>query len=178
MKIECKSFSLKIISENEHKAYFTLIDTNRNRLIRYFPNTVRSVQTSKQARNHLIKIHKKHQEKGIYPFGIYQNDTLIGWISIKNIDWRIPKSELGYYIDKSYEGKGIITNAVNEIVTYSFENLGIEKIFLKIGTDNIGSQKVATKNGFLKEGVLRKEFRIENGDIIDLAYYGKLRSET
>ncbi len=177
IKIECKHFDLRIISQDEYKAYFTLVDTNRDRLTRYFPNTVKSVKSPEQAKNHLIKIHKKNQEKGIYPFGIYKNDTLIGWISIKNIDWGIPKCELGYYIDKSYEGKSIISNAVQEIVGYSFENLGIEKIFLRIGANNIGSQKVATRNGFLKEGILRKEFRIENGEVIDLVYYGKLRTE-
>lgn len=175
MKIKCNACELKIISKEEYNEYFALISNNRNRLKNYFPKTIHSVQNLEQAQKHLIKVIQKFENKEIYPFGVYKKETLIGWISIKNIDWRIPKGELGYYIDEINQGKGIIGSAVKEIIKFAFENLKMEKIYIKTGIDNIGSKKIAIKNGFQQEGILRSEFRLNNGELIDIIYFGKLR---
>ena len=166
----------KIIEPNEYLSYFQLLENNRTRLERYFPKTMLAVQNEKQALSHLEQLRIRHTQKEIYPFGIYVNEKLIGWISAKNFDWRIPKCELGYYVDQAFAGKGITTKAVAEICKFCFEELSVEKIFLRTGVDNIASQKVALKNGFVKEGLLRNEFRIETGALIDTVYYGKIRT--
>jgi ribosomal-protein-serine acetyltransferase len=48
---------------------------------------------------------------------------LIGIIFIKNINWRIPEYELGYFIDKAYEGQGIMTKIIDKAFKYCFEKL-------------------------------------------------------
>ena len=177
MKIKLENFELKIITASEYEAYFVLIDNNRKRLKTYFPKTVGAVKDLEQAKAYLKKICQKNIDKEIYPFGVYRNNNLVGWISIKNMDWRIPKGELGYYIDESNQGQGIISEGVQAIVKYAFEDLKVEKLFIRTGLDNVGSQKIALKNGFKKEGVLRSEFRIDNGELVDTNYFGLLRRE-
>ena len=167
---------IKIIEPVEFQSYFQLLENNRTRLERFFPKTIMAVQNEKQALAHLEKLKLKHAQKEIYPFGIYVDGKLMGWISAKNFDWRIPKCELGYYVDQAFAGKGITTKAVAEICKFCFEELAVEKIFLRTGVDNIASQKVALKNGFVKEGLLRNEFRIETGALVDTVYFGKIRT--
>lgn len=178
MEIKCENFSLKIISEKEYEAYYALINNNRERLKPFFPGTLKAVQSLDHAKVHLTNLHQKLKNKIFYPFGIYESEKLIGWISIKNIDWRILKGELGYYIDESSEGKGIISQSVNEVVKFAFDELEMEKIFIRTGPNNLGSQRVAIKNGFIKEGVLRNEFRKESGELIDTIYFGKLKNRS
>lgn len=175
MKISCGDFDVKIISQEEYEAYYLLLEKNRSHLKSYFPKTTQSVQSIEDAQIQLSKICKKYLHKELYPFGVYKDYQLIGWISLKNIDWRIPKAELGYYLDKSFEGQGIISKGVKKVVHFAFNDLEMEKLFIRTGPENIGSQKIALKNGFVEEGILRSEFRLEDGKLIDTIYYGRVR---
>jgi len=100
---------------------------------------------------------------------------LAGAIFLKNFDFTIPKCELGYFIDKEYEGKGVTSKATTKIVRYCFDNLKLNKIFLRAAATNFPSKKVAEKNGFITEGILRKDFKTEAGELIDVVYYGLLK---
>jgi RimJ/RimL family protein N-acetyltransferase len=108
-------------------------------------------------------------------YGIYlkEENNLIGHIFAKSIEWKIPKCEIGYYIDKNYEGKGYITEAVNTLVEYCFTHLKMQKIFIRIIPGNAGSRRVAEKAGFTLEGLLRKEFRTHDNELVDVEYFGK-----
>ena len=51
----------------------------------------------------------------------------------------------------------------------------MNKLFIKLSPNNKASQRLAIRSGFQLEGLLRKEFRIETGEIEDIEYYGKLK---
>ena len=58
---------------------------------------------------------------------------------------------LGYLLKKKSWGKGYATKVVNAFISYCKENLkdsDIQSIIAGCAVDNIGSQKVLTKNGF------------------------------
>ena len=169
--------TFRLITVQEYQTFFNLIEKNRSRLLRYFPTTLQSIQSVSDARQHLEESIADYERREYFPFGIYDDEQLIGMIVIKNIDWRVPKAELGYYIDKDSEGKGVMTEVIRQIIPHAFVKLKINKLFLRTDPENIGSQKIALKNGFVKEGVLRKEFRVETGELIDLCYYGLVNEE-
>jgi ribosomal-protein-serine acetyltransferase len=101
----------------------------------------------------------------------------IGMLFIKSLDWRIPKAELAYYIDKEYEGKGIISKALNNVIEFAFSVLKLNKLYLRVAPDNKGSRKVAEKNSFKIEGTLRNDFKTYEGALIDLLYYGLINNK-
>ena len=169
------TYQLKLIEERDYIQFFELIDHNRDRLKRYFPNTVRAISTIADAKSHLKDSAAKRLKKENYLFGLYDSEKLIGYINVKNIVWNIPKCELGYFIDKYYQGKGLMTKYIGEVLRFCFEELKVVKVYLRIAKENVGSIRIAKKNGFEKEGVLRKEFRIETGELIDVEYYGKIK---
>jgi ribosomal-protein-serine acetyltransferase len=102
---------------------------------------------------------------------------LIGYLGIKKIDYTISKCELFYFIDKNFEGKGIISRAVSDIVSICFKELKMNKIFICTSKINFGSQQIALKNGFVQEGTLREEFKNGEGVLEDINYYGLLKSD-
>lgn len=76
--------------------------------------------------------------------------------------WRPKELELSYGIDKSMRGKGLGTKMLGSIVTdiyenHAFDNLefpenkksSISNITLEIDQNNIASQRIAEKNGFV-----------------------------
>lgn len=76
----------------------------------------------------------------------------IGGVSIY-IEEDDPKvGELGWLIKKEFQGKGYITEAAKALMEYSFENLGLEKIYARCDSRNIASEKVMKKlEMFLEE---------------------------
>ncbi len=169
------SIDVRVIEEKDALAYYQLIATNRDRLLRYFPKTTQAAQTEQDALALLQAKRQQWKDKTLYPFGIFAGNDLIGWISAKNIDWQVPKCELGYYLDESAAGLGIATRAVGWLLVFCFEELQMNKVFLRIGRDNPASIRVAEKNGFVHEGTLRREYVTGYGELIDIEYYGLIK---
>jgi ribosomal-protein-serine acetyltransferase len=104
-----------------------------------------------------------------------EEEQLVGAVFLKSFDWSVPKCELAYFIDREYEGMGVISGSLKQMINYCFNTLKINKLFLRTAIDNAASKRVAEKNGFIPEGILRKDFMTEKGKLIDVVYYGLVR---
>jgi len=163
---------LRILNIEDVDQFFQLIEKNKSQLALYFPGTVKENKTLKKSKNYVQTMLRAHGEREYFPLGIFQNDQLIGLIQAKNFDWKVPKCELGYFLDNDYNGQGIITKMVGKTVQFCFENLELKKVFLRIDPENIGSNQIALKNGFELEGVLKCGFRRGDDVLVDVNYYG------
>jgi len=79
-------------------------------------------------------------------------------------------AELGYWLAEPFWGKGIITEAVKQIVDFGFKNLDIDRIFARPFGTNTVSQKVLGKAGFTLEAKLEKTL-FKNGEHLDELIY-------
>ena len=99
-------------------------------------NTIKQVKLFfKDSKNHLL-------------FGIFTyNNKLIGYAEIFDI---IKKSgEFGIIIgEKDYWGKGIGTEVTKLMIDYSFNKLGLKRIYLTTSEYNKNAIKLCRKNGF------------------------------
>lgn len=172
------SYQISPIEEKDAADFFRLIDENRSRLRRFFPLTSKVCKDFFSTQKYLAAKILEREAKKFYFFKITEKGTsgILGCLILKSIDWRIPKGELAYFIDKNQEGKGIISGAIAKLSRYCFEEMDFKKLFLRIAEANIGSRRIAEKNGFVLEGKLRYDFRIETGKLIDVLYYGKVRN--
>lgn len=85
-------------------------------------------------------------------------------------------AELGYYIAEEYWGKGIATEAVQQICKHVFENSDIVRIYAEPFAYNKASCRVLEKAGFQFEGTLRNN-AVKNGKVIDMKMYSRLKTE-
>ncbi len=79
------------------------------------------------------------------------NQTIIaGTVTVGSIARFIMEgdAEITYWIDKNFWGKGIATNALKDFLTLETAR----PIFGRVAYDNLGSQKVLEKCGFVKIG--------------------------
>lgn len=67
---------------------------------------------------------------------------------------------IGYSLDKEYNGKGYMTEAVKQVVRYAFEELKFHRITGEASPDNPGSIRVLENAGFHKEGIARLNVKI------------------
>ena len=70
---------------------------------------------------------------------------LAGTIGIKDIDYVNKKADIGYWIGKQYQGKGIATECVKLVVNYAFDELKLEEILAYVFPDNNSSIRVLEK---------------------------------
>jgi ribosomal-protein-serine acetyltransferase len=170
------NYSIRPLTTGDIEPYFEMVDKNRKRLESFFTGTVSKTKTFEDTRNFLVEIEQKVQERSYFPFLLIDDLTnrIIGFFDLKNIDWNIPKSEVGCYIDSEYEGKGITAKAFEVFCEYCFKEYNFKKLFLRTHESNIAAQRVAEKCGFEVEGRIRRDYKTTSGELVDLMYYGRL----
>jgi RimJ/RimL family protein N-acetyltransferase len=178
MEMTFDHYLLRPLRSDDALQLLRLVAANRERISNYLPKTAKSIYDKSSAKNYIREKLKNERDKREFCFLVVDTVTQepCGAVFLKNFEWTIPKCELGYFIDKEYEGKGVISGAIKEITRFCFEELKLNKLFLRSATDNPGSRRIAEKNGFIQEGVLRKDFMTEKGELIDVVYYGLVKS--
>jgi ribosomal-protein-alanine N-acetyltransferase len=98
----------------------------------------------------------------------------IGNIGLFRIQPENYRCEIGYMILPEFHGNGIIPEAIKAVLEYSFDVLQFHSIEAVIDPDNIASEKVLQKNGFVKEAhILENEYY--DGRFWDTVIYSLLK---
>lgn len=85
--------------------------------------------------------------------------------------------EIGFHIfGRKNRRKGYATEALELFHSYVFESKEINRIELRIATENLASEVIAKKVGFKLEGTSR-EAAFSKGRLHDMHLYAKLRKE-
>jgi ribosomal-protein-alanine N-acetyltransferase len=105
-----------------------------------------------------------------------QEGFLIGGISLNNIDRQSEHAEIGYWIGKSYWGRGYATEAAQAVLRYGFDTLGLNRIHARHFARNPASGRILRKIGMKHEGYRRQHFK-KWGKFEDWELYGILRRE-
>ena len=85
-------------------------------------------------------------------------------------------AELSYWVFPPYRRRGYATRSVELACQYAFDNLGIVRMELFIEPTNAASLCVATKAGFLQEGLVRRHDRCHGGRR-DMVLFSRLRTD-
>ncbi|GLJ55489.1 hypothetical protein SUGI_1191590 [Cryptomeria japonica] len=81
------------------------------------------------------------------------------------------RAEVGYMVARKWWGKGVASQAVNLCLSTAFTDLpDLERIEALVEPENVGSQKVLEKAGFVKEALFRK-YCIAKGKTRDFYSY-------
>lgn len=101
----------------------------------------------------------------------------IGWVDLKNIDKMNKHEELGIAIgDKKYWGKGFGLAAMKEMLLWGFNELGLNKVWLRVEVDNEKAIKSYIRMGYVEEGILRQD-RLRKGEFVDRLRMSILKQE-
>ncbi|MCS6808251.1 MAG: GNAT family protein [Bacteroidota bacterium] len=137
----------------------------------YFPNTVQ--KQLEFYRENIARSSTKIQ-LGIVPNG---TATIVGVVSLSNIDFMNRKAEFGIMIgDASARGKGYGTEACFLMVKHGFERLSLNRIYLGVHAQHTAAIRSYEKVGFVREGILREDV-LMNGRYIDTVIMSMLASD-
>ena len=99
----------------------------------------------------------------------------VGSTYLRDIDMKNKKAEFGIFIgENSARNKGIGTDTTSLMVQYGFETLNLNKIFLRVFSNNLGALRAYEKAGFIYEGTAKQDIRLPNGEYQDIIFMSKL----
>ena len=102
------------------------------------------------------------------------SSKMIGLIGHYRLQPENHRCEIGYMILPEYNGKGITTEATKVVLEYGFDDLQMHSIEAVIDPENIASERVLQKNGFVKEAhILENE--LYDGKFWDTVIYSLLK---
>jgi len=107
---------------------------------------------------------------------VERDGRLVGCVDLKHTDWAARATETGYWVAPWARRKGVGSMATRALADWALTAGGLERVELLAATGNVGSQRVAERAGFVREGVARNAGYVHGGRV-DLVVYSKIPSD-
>ena len=121
---------------------------------------------------------QRYENTGLSEWGLVykENKKCIGTCGY--MWWRPShaRAELGFALSQKYWNRGLITEALREVIKFGFEKMELNRIEARCFLTNSASEKVMQKVGMKFEGIQR-EGLFAKGKYQDLKVYSILRRE-
>jgi RimJ/RimL family protein N-acetyltransferase len=98
------------------------------------------------------------------------NTKLLGTICIWNISKEHHRGEIGYVLHPDSQGKGLMQEAVTEVINFGFKTLKLHSIEADVNPDNIPSIKLLERNKFSREAHYKENIFFD-GKFFDTVVY-------
>jgi ribosomal-protein-serine acetyltransferase len=152
-------------------AIWGAIEQERDRIGPWMP-WVESTVRRDDERAWLERIVADRSTEGL---GIWVEGEFAGGIGLAAEPFGIA-AEIGYWIRERFEGRGFVTRACEALIGYAFDTLGVHRVAIRAGVENVRSRAIPERLGFTFEGIHREEGRGSRG-FYDLNMYGLLDRE-
>ncbi|MDN4074872.1 GNAT family N-acetyltransferase [Fictibacillus terranigra] len=170
-----EEISLKLIEKRDAQLLFQLTEYSRDHL-RNWLGWVDYSRTLKDTKNFIKLALQKYADHTDLVTLIWYRGIPAGSLALYDIKWNNFSGNIGYWLGKDFEGKGVMTRSCNAMVEYAFGTLGLNRLELKAALDNKRSRSVAERLGFRQEGELRQaEWLYDH--FVDVAVYGMVAGD-
>lgn len=166
---------LNVLEPKHARELFKLVDSNRNHLREWLPfiDDYQSVAAATQ----FIMRNKEHngRDTGL-GMGIWVGEVLAGVVTYDHIDWSNRAALIGFWLGKSFQGKGIMTRTCTALIDLAFNELGLNRVEISCALENRKCRLVPERLGFRQAGVSRqREWLYDH--FVDTVGYDMLASD-
>jgi ribosomal-protein-serine acetyltransferase len=167
---------VELIEEKHVEEIFNMVNENRAHLRAWLPFVDR-MQTVDFTRNFVKGTIQRNKDGNEFAYVIFSDNRMVGRVGVYKIDKQNSIGEIGYWIIEDSQGYGIITKSCKGLIDFCFNDLKLNRIEIKCGTENFKSKAIPEKLNFTKEGIIRQgEFLYD--EFIDLNLYSLLKTDT
>jgi RimJ/RimL family protein N-acetyltransferase len=104
------------------------------------------------------------------------SDAFLGFAGAVALELEERQAELGYMVLPEARGRGVARRSLELLTRWCLEDLGLERLELRIDPANAASTRIAERAGYTLEGVLRSLY-LKDGRRSDTAIWSRLRSD-
>lgn len=117
-----------------------------------------------------------HEKAGIrWGITLKGNNEIVGTIGFNNYTSG-HRANIGFDLKSTYWNQGIMSEALDEVLLFGFEDLQVNRIEGEVMQGNLVSEKTLQKAGFVKEGILRQWMRW-NDNYYDMSMFALLKND-
>lgn len=158
-------YALRPLRDSDAADIFASIDSQRAHLGPWLP-FVAETQRIEQTREVVAAMRADAPV-----FTIRCGDAFAGLIGFKSADLRLREIEIGYWLRKEQQGKGVMTTAVRALCRMAFDEMEIQRIIIRCATGNGPSNRIPQRLGFRLEYVEPRGEQLSDGRWVDLNVY-------
>ncbi|WP_187264167.1 GNAT family N-acetyltransferase [Pontibacter beigongshangensis] len=179
-RLETRQLILRPYEEGDERDFMRVLIENSSNLTPAFGNRLARVKVLEDARTQMQQLRTDWENRKVFDFGVWlkQDNTYIGDVTLKNLDYKIPKAELGMYFTDWASNRAFALQALEAITAFGFKNLALQKVYLRCTDTNAFLGELAEEVGFRPEGTLRNDCRgAGTNELLDLHYFGMTLSD-
>jgi RimJ/RimL family protein N-acetyltransferase len=179
-RIDTERLYLRSYQPGDGPWYFAMSQKNQSHLMRYeADNVVMGIKSDEDAEILVRDLAAEWVARNSFFLGVFdkRTDEFVAQIYVGPVSWDLPEFQIGYFVDKDFEGQGYVTEAVKATIGFVFNHLMAYRIRLKCDDTNVRSIGVAERCGMTREGHIRENKRNSDGEYSGTLYYGLLRRE-
>jgi RimJ/RimL family protein N-acetyltransferase len=99
----------------------------------------------------------------------------VGNCGVHDIDWKVPKCEIGWWSRPALQGRGLMTEAASALLAFCFDTLGMRRVCALPEAMNARSCALCERIGMQLEGTLRNARVAPGGELRDVRVYAAIR---
>jgi len=166
---------LRLVEERHAPVLFAAVERDREHLRQWMP-WVDATRTEDDIVAFIRRSMELFASNKGFSAGIWADGCIAGVVGIHRLDWLVRKAEIGYWLVREFQGRGIATEAARAVNQHALVELQLNRMEIQCAAGNTKSSAIAKRLGFTYEGQLR-EAQVLDGRYVDLEVYSMLRRE-
>ena len=122
-------------------------------------------------------IKRAYESENMYMYYIMENNRIIGEIGFASINQEKKSAYVDYWLIPSARGKKLIDRFLWVVEELAFDVLKLKQVILGIDVDNNASRRIAERNGYALNNILKSNRPWPDNTFHDECEYSKLKSE-
>jgi ribosomal-protein-serine acetyltransferase len=158
-RIITNEISISLTVPKFSEAIYSLTDRNREFLREWLPwlDGIKSKSDTSKFIEH--QLHRFAKGEALH-VTIFYEDAVAGVAGYNTIDQANKIGYIGYWLGEEYNGKGIMTAAVRDLISVGEEFYSLQKVDIRCATYNKRSRAIPERLGFTHEGTLLRAEKV------------------
>ena len=170
-----EGFELRLLEERHAPAVFRVVNRERAHLREWLP-WVDATRTEDDSLSFIRSALEQYASNHGFTAGIWNGERLAGTVGLHRIDWLNRRVEIGYWLAREFQGRGVMTEACRAVVTHLLCDLDLNRVEIRCAVGNQKSAAIPRRLGFTLDGRLR-DAQLVNGRHHDLLVFGMLKRD-
>jgi RimJ/RimL family protein N-acetyltransferase len=160
---------LRPYREDDAKALWEAIDESRASLGRWLP-WVEDYRSPADAAPSVRRLEAQWLTRENLAYAVFdrRSERMLGGAGLVRNDLRVPRFEIGYWLRDSAVGHGYVTECVQVLTRFCFDDLRAQRVEIRMDPRNARSRAVPERLGFVHEGCLRNRAPDVDGQPADM----------
>jgi len=149
----------------DHISWVTIRQTNKTYLQPFEPAWPKECVSADFFKRRIDRLTREWERDQTYAFLVFLKDSnhLIGGVNINNVARGAAQfAALGYWLDHTHQGQGLMHDALKTVLDFSFHALQLDRMNAACLPHNQKSRNVLARLGFIEEGFAKAYIQINS----------------